>query len=166
MDQNHRQAGSSVNRDIHRLEEWQHDPYHARVKWIEPSFCPECGAVYHKGHWQWLTVPANSEAVFCPACQRIKDHCPAAFLTLKGDFFGQHRDEILQRVHRVEEAERQRHPLKRIMSEDESGNACVIHFTDPHLARTAGQAIHAAYQGQLDIDYQKDEYLLRVTWQR
>jgi hypothetical protein len=39
-------------------------------------------------------------------------------------------------------------------------------YTDPQLARAVGEAIHAAYQGELNYHYQENEYLLRVSWHR
>jgi len=38
--------------------------------------------------------------------------------------------------------------------------------SDPHLARDVGEALHSAYQGDLDYHYQEGEFLLRVSWQR
>ena len=31
------------------------DPYQARQKPAESTVCPECGAVFHDGRWQWKT---------------------------------------------------------------------------------------------------------------
>lgn len=152
--------------DTHRLEEWRHDPYQTIRKWPEPCYCPDCGVVYRHGNWLWADIPEQGIAVHCPACLRIRDKCPAAFLVLSGGFFVQHKEEILKRVSAVEHELRSQHPLMRIMEEQESGTEYHILYTDPHLARTTGQAIHSAYRGRLHIAYQKNEYLLRVFWVR
>lgn len=34
------------------LQERVHDTYRTWGKLREPTLCPDCGAVYHKGHWQ------------------------------------------------------------------------------------------------------------------
>jgi NMD protein affecting ribosome stability and mRNA decay len=159
------QQGSGA--EIRNLRELEHDPYHSKKKLAEPTVCPECGAIYRAGRWQWGKAPADAHQDLCPACQRIKEHCPAGFLTLSGEFLGQHRDEILQLLHHVEAREKAEHPLKRlIMLQDETNGDIVVTSTDPHLARALGEAIHDAYKGDLKFDYQKGEYLLRVSWHR
>jgi len=153
-------------RDIHRLQEWRHDPYLVRHKWREPCHCPDCSLVYRHGFWQRADVAAHSTAHPCPACLRIRDRCPAAFLTLSGDYFEQHRHPILRQVGRLEVEERLRYPLGRIMLEEDIGEEHVIQYTDPHLARLTGYALHAAHRGQVRLLYQNDEYLVRVYWVR
>ena len=29
------------------------DPYRDEAHWPDPCRCPDCGAVYHQGRWQW-----------------------------------------------------------------------------------------------------------------
>ena len=65
------------------------DPYRARGKWPEPTTCPECGAIFHDGHWQWGDEDKAAEQHLCPACQRVRDRIPAAQLTVGGDFFAE-----------------------------------------------------------------------------
>ena len=102
-----------------------------------------------------------------PACDRIQDRCPAGFLTLGGEFFAEHTTDILNLVRNVEEKEKAQHALKRLMAIEDQGDGTVLAtFTDPDLARAAGEAIHSAYQGELDFSYQESEFLLRVTWKR
>jgi hypothetical protein len=42
----------------------------------------------------------------------------------------------------------------------------MVTTTDPHLARRIGEALHDAYKGTLDYQYNKEDNLLRVTWSR
>lgn len=148
------------------LREWVHDTYKSKSKLPEPSVCPECGAVYHKGRWTWAEKPSGVHQEMCPACHRMRDKVPAGFLTLKGEFLAAHKDEILHLVRNIEKKENAEHPLKRIMNVEEQQDGVVISFTDPHLARGAGEAIHHAYHGELDFHYQEEENLLRVSWNR
>jgi hypothetical protein len=52
------------------------------------------------------------------------------------------------------------------MKIEEKDGATLVTTTDIHLARGIGEAIHDAYQGDLEFHYNPDEYLLRVTWIR
>jgi NMD protein affecting ribosome stability and mRNA decay len=150
------------------IKEEIHDPYMARKKLVEPTVCPECSVVFSDGRWQWMTkVPDDAHQELCPACQRIRDKVPAGFLTLSGEFFEEHRDEIKHLVHNKVEEQNAQHPMKRLMDiEDQAGGGVVITFTDMHLPRGVGEAIQRAYTGELDIQYTKEADILRVSWQR
>ena len=152
---------------IRNLRELDHDPYHSHKKLEEPAGCPECNAVYHQGRWQWMVAPLHAHQALCPACQRIKDQCPAGFLKISGDFLSHHADEISQLIHHTEDREKREHALKRIMDiHEETDGSLNITFTDPHLARNVGEALHSAYKGDLDYHYHKGEYFRRVRWCR
>lgn len=142
------------------------DAYKIRGKLPEPTVCPQCSAVFQQARWQWLQAPANAHPHHCPACQRTLDNYPAGFLTLEGDFLKTHHDEILHLVQNFENREKSEHPLQRIMATEEQDNSLLITTTDIHLARGIGEAIHSAYQGDLDLHYNQDENLLRVHWTR
>ena len=142
------------------------DPYQRREKWREPTSCPDCGAVYHQGRWQWMRVPENAERHRCPACARIHDAVPAGYLLLDGDFFIEHHDELLRLVDNLAILEKRQHPLERIMDIEETENACHISFTGVHLPRAVGEAIRHAYQGQLEINHSERSDQLRVHWNR
>lgn len=148
------------------LQEQVHDAYKIKGKLHEPTVCPQCGAVYHQGRWQWLKAPADAQQHSCPACLRIHDHYPAGFLTLKGDFFNLNCDEIMLLIHNEEKHARKEHPLKRIMATEEKDGSTLVTTTDIHLARRLGEALHHAYQGELDYHYNPEQNLLRVTWAR
>ncbi|MBX3616282.1 BCAM0308 family protein [Nitrosomonas sp.] len=148
------------------FKERVHDSYKIKEKLPEPTVCPHCDAVFHNGRWQWLAAPANAHQHNCPACQRILDHYPAGFITLKGEFFRSHRDEILHLVQNFEKKEKSEHPLQRIISTEKQNDSFLITTTDIHLARGIGEAIHDAYQGELDFHYNQAENLLRVHWSR
>ena len=148
------------------LRELEHDPYHSKLKAKEPTACPDCGAVFQHGRWSWADTPAGAHEQACPACLRIRDRVPAAFLTLRGEFLTKHEDEIMHLISNYEKREREEHPLKRIMASEDQDDGFVITFTDAHLARGIGEAIHNAYEGELDYQYTKEDIMLRVTWTR
>lgn len=143
-----------------------HDPYQEREKLSEPAFCSDCGAVYHGGRWQWMMQPADAQPVRCAACHRIHDSLPAGYVSIEGPFALGHRAELLSLIRNLETREKAEHPLQRIMAIDEQDDKVLITTTDIHLAHGIGQALQHAYKGALDSDYNKEEYLLRVRWQR
>lgn len=150
------------------IKERVHDPYMTRRKPLEPTLCPKCGVVFSGGRWQWLTdIPDSAHQERCPACHRIHDKVPAGFLTLSGEFFAEHRNEIMHLMHNKVEEQKAQHPMNRIMNvEDQKAGDVVITFTDVHLPRGVGAAIKDAYEGDLDIHYPKEAGIVRVYWRR
>lgn len=148
------------------LKERVHDTYKARLKPQEPSVCAQCGAVFHQGRWQWLAAPEACGSTVCPACQRIQDKVPAGHLCVSGGFAQAHHDEIMNLIRHVEQHQAREHPLHRIMNVETSGEELHITFTDPHLARGVAEALHSAYQGEMEFSYASEEPMLRVRWRR
>ena len=148
------------------IRERRHDPYEARAKAREPSACPGCQAIYREGRWRWGRRTADSQVLVCPACRRIADGMPAGILTLRGDFHLAHRQEILGLIRHVEDREARQHPLKRIMQVSEAGDELEVTTCEASLARSLGDAIRHAYQGELDYEYPGGGNVLRVRWNR
>lgn len=142
------------------------DSYKARGKLSEPTVCPDCGAVFQAGRWQWVARPRDAHQTTCPACHRIRDHFPAGYVSLSGDFFAQHEQEIMQLIHNREAQEKPGHPMQRIMAIEKTKHGTQVTTTDIHLARGIGEALHHAYQGGLEFHYNSDQNLLRVEWNR
>ena len=147
-------------------DELVHDTYKAKKGLAEPARCPDCGAVYHSGRWQWGAAPSGAHEDLCPACHRIRDHFPAGYVTLAGEFFVSHRDDLLHLARKREEHEKAEHPLERIMNIEDVEGGVLLTTTGIHLARNIGEAVHAAYKGHLEYHYNKQENLLRVQWSR
>jgi NMD protein affecting ribosome stability and mRNA decay len=148
------------------LREYEHDTYKLPGKLPDPTACPRCRALFRDGRWSWGSPPSDAQPVACPACRRIEDDYPAGTLTLSGAFAQGHRDEILGLARHVEEREKAEHPLKRIMAIRDEADAILVTTTDAKLARSIGEAIHRAYEGEVGYTFTKDENLLRVTWER
>jgi NMD protein affecting ribosome stability and mRNA decay len=149
------------------LKEQIHDPYHSHEKLRDATQCPECGVHYKKGRWTWPTAEASSvESQLCPACRRIKDRCPAGEVLLSGRFLGAHRDEILATARNVGEAERNEHPLHRIISIDEHDDEIKISTTDVHLPHRIAHALKDAWGGTMKTHYDLEGYFARVHWER
>jgi hypothetical protein len=160
------QGSFSAGRRDRLIREREHDPYKTRSKLPDPTACPECGVTYRSGRWAWGAPPADAHSALCPACQRIRDDYPAGFLTLSGDFAREHRTELLGLARNVEQREKSTHPLKRIMVIRDEADGMLITTTDAGLARNIGDALHHAYEGDLDYQYTEEGSLLRVSWRR
>ncbi|MHA1152712.1 MAG: BCAM0308 family protein [Alphaproteobacteria bacterium] len=160
------QLPKTARRGDRLIRERVHDPYKTRLKLPEPSVCPDCGAAFHKGRWTWTPAPEGAKAVRCQACHRIADNYPAGIVTLRGGFLDRHRAEILNLARNQETLEKGEHPLHRIMAVAERSDEVEIATTDIHLPRRIGQALHDAYEGALEIDYDKEGYFVRVAWTR
>jgi NMD protein affecting ribosome stability and mRNA decay len=161
-----RPTGFQKRRRATNWSDNKHDAYKAEEKLPEPTACPQCGAVYHKGRWQWMAAPARAHETLCPACRRIHDDFPAGYVTLSGHFLDAHKQEIMDLVKNAEAREKSEHALQRIIKIVEQPNQVAITTTDSHLARTLGEAVHRAYQGEMKINYAQEDDLARVSWSR
>ncbi|MFZ5789804.1 MAG: BCAM0308 family protein [Pseudomonadota bacterium] len=142
------------------------DPYKRPEKLHEPTVCPQCGAVYHEGRWQWSPRPADAHEALCQACHRINDRFPAGVVTLTGPVIREHRAEMIRLARHQEEVEKKEHPLNRIIDVEEAPDRIVINTTDIHLARRIGEAQKRAFHGETDFHYDEDGYFVRVNWHR
>jgi NMD protein affecting ribosome stability and mRNA decay len=148
------------------MPERNHDPYKSEQKPAGHAACPDCGAVFANGRWQWGTRHASATDERCPACRRIKEHLPAGFVKIDGPFLREHHDELLALVRHHAEHVKAEHALERIIAIEEHPDHVMVTTTDIHLARGLGEALHHAYQGVLNFDYLDAEPLLRVHWTR
>ena len=149
------------------IAEDRHDPYALHAKPAEPTWCPQCGAVFEDGRWQWKErLSSHAPSLLCAACRRTKDNMPAGIVQIDGDFAHAHRDELVAMLqHRAERA-RAEHPLQRIMHIADSAAGLEVATTDIHLAHELAQALHHAYHGDLQLHYSDKQVLLRAHWRR
>lgn len=148
------------------IKEKRHDAYQEKNKWSEPSQCTQCGALFVNGRWAWRQTPIKPYEVICPACRRIADRYPAGYVELKGPFFAEHLDEILNLIHNTEAQEKSEHPLERIMATTPEANLLLVTTTGLHLARRIGEALMRAYKGELTFKYAAGDEQVRVYWRR
>ena len=163
----HPDANPGGQRRDRMVQEARKDPYRDRKQPSGPAVCPECGAAFSAGRWAWVEQPLAAAEVLCPACERIRDAFPAGSLSVGGEFLSDHRDEILGLIRNEADAERQDHPLNRLMAmEEREDGGYEITTTDIHLPRRIGEALHRAYEGELDFEYGDGERSIRVSWGR
>lgn len=159
-------AGGLYGRKDRLIQEKRHDAYYERDKWPEPTRCPTCGALFVNGRWTWQESPNQANTAVCPACRRIADHYPAGYVEIKGSFYTEHRDEILNLIQNTEIDEKRERVLERIMDIIHSKDSVQITTTGIHLARRLGEALARAYKGELTYRYADDDQSIRVYWQR
>ena len=95
-----------------------------------------------------------------------RDRFPAGHVFLGGPFLAKHEAEVLQLIKHHETREKAEHPMQRIMDIEKSELGYQVTTTDIHLARGIGDALHHAYQGELEFHYNPEQNLLRVNWHR
>lgn len=148
------------------MQEKRHDTYREDKKWPEPTACTECKTVYMDGRWTWYDLPSQANMVLCPACRRISEDYPAGFMELKGPFFQQQRQEILNLIRNEEKQEKSEHPLERIMNITDKDGHTEITTTGVHIARRIGEAVSRAYKGEYSLSYGDGEKTIRILWER
>ena len=142
------------------------DPYAARGVPFDPTVCPQRKAVFTDGAWRWMKAPSDAAIETCPACQRIRDDFPAGYITIKGEFFAQHKQEIIALLKTREAEAKSERPLQRIMAIDEKRHEIEVKTTDSQIARTLAEALHSQWKGDLKLRYSRDENLLRAVWKK
>ncbi|MDF1537202.1 MAG: BCAM0308 family protein [bacterium] len=142
------------------------DPYKLTEKPPGGAMCRDCGATVMGGRWTWGAPSGETVSTVCPACRRIRDSYPAGYLALEGPFFTENRQEIMNLVGNVAEAEKGEHPLERVMAIEEDGGATVITTTGVHIARRLGDSVQRSYRGELTVNYEDGEKRVRVNWAR
>lgn len=148
------------------IKEHRHDTYRMAGKWPEPTQCSRCGAVFTNGRWSWDDPAVRTNETVCPACRRIADNYPAGIIELRGEFFHQRREEILNLSRNIEEQEKGEHPMERIIAIKNEGDHTVITTTGIHIARRIGEAVSRSYKGKLSCRYNRSDKSIRVAWQR
>jgi len=158
--------GTSYARKDRFINEKRHDVYREMQKHAEPAKCPKCGAVYINGRWQWHDDGEHASDVLCPACKRTADNYPAGEIELRGDFFVDHREEILNLVRNTEKQEKTQHPLERIITITENEDHTTVTTTGIHVARRIGEAVSKAFKGHLSLRYGNGEQSVNAQWIR
>jgi len=108
--------------------------------------------------------PTDAKEDLCPACRRINDKLPAGIVTLHGAFSPERAKEVAALARHEEGAEREEHPLNRIMAIEERSDGLAITTTDVHLPRRIGEAVKRTFHGELTIEFDDTSYFVRVDW--
>ncbi|MCK5236821.1 MAG: hypothetical protein KAR06_07530, partial [Deltaproteobacteria bacterium] len=76
------------------------DPYLNVEAPADNSICSGCEALFHNKHWRFpeeeeLKELKGAPRVSCPACKKISDGYAGGYVTIKGDFQKEHKDELI-----------------------------------------------------------------------
>jgi hypothetical protein len=148
-----------------KMRESRYDSYHTTKKLSGPTLCTQCGAVFAKGRWSWQEKPVEFGKTVCPACQRIEDQYPAGIIHLNGEFMNSNRKEILQLIRNTERVEKSEHPMERVMAINVNHTFTEVLTTGTHLARRIGKHLQNSYQGELNINFEGENFV-RIYWNR
>jgi len=151
----------------------EHDASRVRQHLPDDTVCPGCGAVVRRQRWtldvpraEVLVATGASEQALCPACRKSEERLPGGILTLRGNYWPRHRNDILNLIRNHEEEARQDNPLERILSLREEDGALLIETTNEKLAQKIGRSIAKTHQGQIDYQWGDGNRLARVDWER
>jgi NMD protein affecting ribosome stability and mRNA decay len=146
------------------------DPYLLKMEPGDRAVCTKCDAVYHNKRWMLgggtERVMDKALKVVCPACQKIKDGYVGGYVTLQGDFFKEHLEEIINMVRNKEKRAMYYNPLDRIIAIKRKRGALEITTTTEKLAQRIGQMLSKAYNGDLEYKWSSDTKMARVVWTR
>ncbi len=142
------------------------DPYRLTEKPPGGATCQGCGATVQGGRWTWKAPGKNTVVTTCPACRRIEDSYPAGYLAMEGPFLQENRKQIMSLVRNVAEAEKNEHPLERVIAIQKDREGTLITTTGVHIARRLGDSLKRSYQGDLKVNYDDGEKRIRVSWSR
>ncbi|MEK7314115.1 MAG: BCAM0308 family protein [Deltaproteobacteria bacterium] len=133
------------------------------------AICKGCSAVYQNKRWRMADVSEKKIkrlSVLCPACKKIKDDFPGGYVTLKGDFLKEHKEEILNLVKNKEERARSLNPLERVMAIKSRKGEIEITTTTDKFAQRLGKILNKAFSGTVEYKWSGDTKVARVIWTR
>lgn len=149
------------------------DPSRVRQHYADDTVCTGCGAVVRNQRWtmdvpraEALVGAGASEQVLCPACKKAKERLPEGILTLRGDYWPRHREDILNLIRNQEAEAREDNPLERILALREEGDSLIVETTNEKLAQKIGRSIEKAHKGQIEYQWGDGNQLVRVNWER
>lgn len=149
------------------------DPYLPHEHLQEDTVCTGCGAVYVRQRWtldesrsHLLVSTGAARETICPACKKIADRYPQGIVTLRGDYWPAHRDDIMNLVRNEEKRGMATNPLERVMGIREEDGRLVIETTNEKLAQRIGRQVEKAHRGHLQYKWSEDNRLVRVEWER
>lgn len=149
------------------------DPYRVTVHQPDDTVCSRCDAVVRRQRWSLdperkalVLSSGPAHEVLCPACRRVTEQVPEGIVTLSGDFWPAHRDEILHHIRNAEVDALGTNPLSSIADIHEVDGTLQVFTTTEKLAQRIGRSLQKAYSGKVQFVWSDGRKLVRVTWER
>lgn len=125
--------------------------------------CDGCGIYFRGGRWIAGVPPLGDESTgLCPACRRVRDGDPAG--TVHVPRLGDLTAEVRRMIQNAENAEREEHPLERLMAVEAEADGLRITTTGVHLARRIANALERRLHRQGHFRYADGEQDLMVEF--
>ncbi len=122
----------------------------------------DCGVVFHAGRWRWGPPPlADVVSAVCPACERVRARRPAGSVRLHPELDAP-EEEVRHMVANLEQAEREEHPLERVMAVERVDGALLVTTTGVHLARRVAHALERRFHRKGTTRYPEHEAVVLV----
>ncbi len=149
------------------------DPYEL-AEGQEAAVCHQCHALYQGKRWFFdeklftrLAGTPKMREVLCPTCRKIKDRYPEGYLTLGGEFFAEHKEEIVKLLEKEAARVAGRNVMDRIIQiVPEGQDKLVVETTTEKMAQHLGRTVYKAYKGDLDFRWSETNRFVRVYWKR
>jgi len=130
--------------------------------------CRECHDIWNKGRWTWnrKQVHKTLEGTVCPACVQKARKISMGEILVRGEFYRSHEQEIDSRIRNIEQSEKSRHPLERIIGVEKSIDTLHLLTAGMHVARRIGSGLEKSYKGELTMSHTPGDGPMRVQWVR
>lgn len=165
-----RSAAKKYNTNYKKKIDIDRDTFLPRLSPKEIIQCAGCGAFYHRRHWTLtapagITLPIHTHPIYCPACNKIKEHRPSGELDLAGVTVGD-RGELLRILRNEERRAREKNPLERIMRVQATNDRWKVETTTEKLAQRLGRSLHKARGGRIEYKWSHNNKFVRVLWDK
>lgn len=149
------------------------DPYESGKHQPAGVVCSHCGAeargqrwVMHGDAGSARLAAGMGTAALCPACTKTAEDLPQGIVTLRGDYWRQHRAEIQNLIQNVAAEVAEVNPMARIMAVTDDDETLVVETTTEKLAQRIGRQLVRAYNGSVRYRWSGGNHLVRVDWER
>jgi NMD protein affecting ribosome stability and mRNA decay len=145
-------------------------PVSGEYAYPEPAVCAGCGAVYTKKTWR-SSEPRRLEAflegaerVSCPACRQVGEGRAYGRVQLRGEWLGEHTEEVRRRIAAVESRARHTQPERRLVAIARRGDGLELTTTSQKLAHRVAHELQKAFGGSTTYSWSDRDGSLRATW--
>lgn len=137
-----------------------------------PAICQRCHAYRETDHWRYderrnheLKGQPDVHVTLCPGCLRIERRLYEGEVTIRHNWNGVDKTEVLNLIHNEEARERITNPTARIALMEDRGEEIYLLTTTQFLAKRIGIELRKAYKGSLKVSPLPRERFSRVLWE-